>query len=132
MLIIDRKGFQVMSILHRTYRVTCLRVIYLLNTRQGVREKVTGKVSEKTEKFRREHRKSFGKTKKLFRIKPLIQKGFGKHQEHFGGCQIGLAMSGIFPKKKPKRSFGAAGIIYRVNEDGFKLNHHTRNVPECV
>src|SRR3990170_1205393 len=128
MLIIDRKGVPVMSMLHRTYRVTHLRVIYLLNTRQGVREKVTGKVSETMEKFRREHRKSFGKTKKLFRIKPLIQKGFGKHRERFGGCQIGLVTSGIFPEKKQKRSFGAAGIVYRVNEDGFKLNHHTENI----
>ena len=51
MLIIDRKGFRVMSILHRTYRVTRLRVIYLLNTRQGVWEKITEKVSD-TEKFR--------------------------------------------------------------------------------
>ena len=51
MLIIDWKGFQVMSILHRTYRVTRLWVIYLLNTRQGVWEKITEKVSD-TEKFR--------------------------------------------------------------------------------
>ena len=51
MLIIDRKGFRVMSILHRTYRVTRLRVIYLLNTRQGVREKIIEKDSD-TEKFR--------------------------------------------------------------------------------
>ena len=51
MLIIDRKGFRVMAILHRTYRVTRLRVIYLLNTRQGVWEKITEKVSD-TEKFR--------------------------------------------------------------------------------
>ena len=43
------REFRLMSILHRTYRVTRLRVIYLLNTRQGVREKVTGKVSETTE-----------------------------------------------------------------------------------
>ena len=41
----------VMSMLHRTYRVTRLRVIYLLNTRQGVWEKITEKVSD-TEKFR--------------------------------------------------------------------------------
>jgi hypothetical protein len=121
-----------MSILHRTYRVIRLRVIYLLNTRQGVREKVTGKVSETTEKFRREHRKSFGKTEKLFQIKPLIQKGFGKHRECFGGCQIGLVISGIFLEKKPKKSFGAAGVVYRVNKDGFKLNHLTGNVPERV
>ena len=46
MLIIDRKGFQVMPILHRTYRVTRLRFIYLLNTRQGVWEKITEKVSD--------------------------------------------------------------------------------------
>ena len=55
MLIIDRKRFRVMSILHRTYRVTRLRVIYLLNTRQGVWEKITEKVSETTEEFRREN-----------------------------------------------------------------------------
>ena len=41
----------VMSMLHRTYRVTRLRIIYLLNTRQGVWEKITEKVSD-TEKFR--------------------------------------------------------------------------------
>ena len=65
-------------------------------------------------------------------MKPLILKGFGKHRKCFGGCQIGLVISGIFPEEKPKKVFGAAGIVYRVNEDGFKLNHHTGNVPERV
>jgi hypothetical protein len=49
------KGFRVMSLPPRTYRFTCLRVIYLLNTRQGVRKKVTEKVSDTLEKFRREN-----------------------------------------------------------------------------
>jgi hypothetical protein len=62
----------------------------------------------------------------------LIQKGFGKHRECFGGCQIGLVISGIFSEIKPKKSFGAAGVVYQVNKDGFKLNHHTGNVPERV
>src|SRR3990170_3386074 len=88
MLIIDRKGFRVMSILHRTYRVTRLRVIYLLNTRQGIREKVTENVSETTEEFReREHRKSFGKTEKLFRNILLGQKGFRHCMEIIRGSQ---------------------------------------------
>ena len=62
----------------------------------------------------------------------MIQKGFGKHRECFGGCQIGLVISGIFPEKNRKKVFGAAGIVYRVNEDGFKLYHHTGNVLERV
>jgi len=77
----------VMSILHRTYRVTRLRVIYLLNTRQGVWEKITEKVSDETETFRREYRNSPGKTEKLFRGIPLSQNGFGTCLELFGGCQ---------------------------------------------
>lgn len=102
LLIIDRKEFRVMSILHRTYRVTRLRVIYLLNSRQGVWEIVTGIVSETTEKFRREHRKCFGKTEKLFRSKPLSQIGFGSCLELFRGTRIVLGTSGIFPEKKPE------------------------------
>ena len=87
MLIIDRKVFQVMSILHRTYRVTRLRVIYLLNTRQGVWEKFIEKVLESTERFRREHWNSSGKTKKLFQGIPLSQISFGTRLEILGGCQ---------------------------------------------
>ena len=93
MLIIDRKGFRVMSILHRTYRVTRLRVIYLLNTRQGVREKITekvsdaGKVSDSGKVPRREYRNSFGKTEKLFQGIPLSQMGFGTCLIILGGCQ---------------------------------------------
>ena len=45
----------VMSILHRTYRFTRVRVIYLLNTRQGVWEKFAEKDSEWMEEFRREN-----------------------------------------------------------------------------
>ena len=99
MLIIDRKGFRVMSILHRTYRVTRLRVIYLLNTRQGVWEKITEKVSD-TEKFRtaesyRRERSSisFDDTEKLFWDTPLSQIGFGTCLIILGGCQN---HSGIF------------------------------------
>ena len=77
----------VMSILHWTYRVTRFRVIYLLNTRQGVWEKVTGKVSETTETFWKEHWNSSGKTEKLFQSIPLSQIGFGTRLEIPGGCQ---------------------------------------------
>ena len=55
---------------------------------------------ETTEKFRREHPKSFGKTEKLFRSKPLSQIGFSTCLELFGGARIVLATSGIFPEKK--------------------------------
>ena len=37
-----------------------------------------------------------------------------------------------FSGEKTEKGFGAAGIVYRVNEDGFKLNHHIGNVPERV
>ena len=37
--------------------------------------------------FRRENRKSFGETEKLFRSKPSSQKGFGTRLELFGGCR---------------------------------------------
>ena len=77
----------VMSILHRTYRVTRLRVIYLLNTRWGVWEKITEKVSDETETFRREHRNSSGETEKLFQGIPLSQIGSGTRLEILGGCQ---------------------------------------------
>ena len=77
----------VMSILHRTYRVTCLRVIYLLNTRQGVREKFTKKVSDETEMFRRGYRNSSGETEKLFQGIPLSQIGSGTCLEILQGCQ---------------------------------------------
>ena len=87
MLIIDWKVFRVMSILHRTYRVTRLRVIYVLNTRQGVWEKITGKVSDETETFRRGYRNSSGKTEKLFQGIPLSQIGSGTRLEILGGCQ---------------------------------------------
>lgn len=53
-------GVPVMSILHRTYRVTHLRSFYLLSNRHGVREIVAEKVSETTVDFRRENRKYFG------------------------------------------------------------------------
>jgi hypothetical protein len=52
------------------------------------------------EKFRREHRKSFGKTEKLFRSKPLSQKGFGKRLELLEGARIVLGTSGNFSEKK--------------------------------
>ena len=76
-----------MSILHRTYRVTRLRVIYLLNTRRGVWEKITEKVSDETETFRRGYRNSSGKTEKLFQGIPLSQIGFGTCLEILGECQ---------------------------------------------
>ena len=61
------------------------------------------------EKFRRQwkssgergHRKSFGKTEKLFRSIPLSQIGFGTRLEILGGARIVLKTSGIFPEKKP-------------------------------
>ena len=77
-----------MSILHRTYRVTRLRVIYLLNTRQGVWEKITEKVSDSGIVPQRE---VIGwvsvKPKKLFRGMPLSQNGFGTCLIILGGCQ---------------------------------------------
>ena len=100
MLIIDRKGFRVMSILHRTYRVTRLRVIYLLNTRQGVWEKITEKVSDETETLRREHRNSFSETEKLFQGIPLSHIGSGTHLEILGGCQNCSGNFWIFLERK--------------------------------
>jgi hypothetical protein len=31
-----------------------------------------------------------------------------------------------------RKYFGAAGIVFIVNEDGSKLNHHTGNVPKRI
>jgi hypothetical protein len=64
-----------MSILHRTYRVTHLRVIYLLSTRQGVREEETGIVSETTKKsFREKNRKVSVKPKSCFGVNHRAKK----------------------------------------------------------
>src|SRR3989337_1485947 len=89
MLIIDPKVFRVMSILHRTYRVTRLRVIYLLNTRQGVWEKVSEKSFRRQRKSseKRGHRMSSGDTEKLFQRIPKSQNGFGILLIILGGCQ---------------------------------------------
>ena len=60
------EGVPVMSIIHRTYRVTCLRVIDLLSTRWlGAWEKVTRKFLKTLKIFRRETRKCFGVTEKV-------------------------------------------------------------------
>lgn len=46
--------------------------IYLLITRQRVREKVDGKVSETTKKFQRENRECFGVTGNVLEKKKII------------------------------------------------------------
>ena len=128
MLIIDRKGFRVMSILHQTYRVTCLRVIYLLNTRQGVWEKITGKVLDETETFRRGHRNSSGKTEKLFQGIPLSQIGFRICLKILGGCQN---CSGIFLGQKPKmfRSYrNRFGCFSQMKITNPKLSRNTSKI----
>jgi hypothetical protein len=69
------ESVQVMSILHQTYGVTCLRVIDLLNSRQGVWEKVIGKVSETTKEFRRENTgRVLVKLKSCFRVNHWAKK----------------------------------------------------------
>ena len=73
-----------------------------------------GKVPE------REHRNSFGKTEKLFRVEPLSQKGFSEHLVILEGARIVLVTSGIFPEKRIKyffrKYFGAAENVPELPE----------------
>ena len=90
----------VMSILHQTYRVTHLRVIHLLRSRQGVWEKVTGKVSETTEKFRRENTRIVSvKLKSCFRVYHYVKLVSAQAWKFLEGTRIVLGTSEIFRRK---------------------------------
>ena len=128
MLIIDQKEFRVMSILHRTYRVTRLRVIYLLNTRRGVWEKITEKVSDETETFRRGYRNSSDETEKLFQGIPLSQIGSGTRVEILEDARSVLETSENFLGQKPE--------MFRSSRNRFGCfslkKHCSEIVSECV
>ena len=120
MLIIDRKGFRVMSILHRTYRVTRLRVIYLLNTRQGVWEKITEKVSD-TEKFRTAESYRRERSSDKFRWYRKVVSGYTIKSNWFQHMpdnswrvpESFWKLFGIF-RNKNRKCFGAAGTALAV------------------
>ena len=103
------EGIPVMSILHRTYRVTHLRVIYLLSTRQGVREKVTEKVSETPKMFWRENRKCFWNTENCFGVNHQAKKVSARVRKFLEGAGNVLGPSGIFLERTHAKKHSVPG-----------------------
>ena len=88
-----------MSIFHRTYRVTCLRVIDLLSTRRiGALRESHQKSFGDVENVSERKPEVFWRNQKLFRSKPSSRKSFGMHLEFLEGCHKSSRTSQNFPE----------------------------------
>ena len=127
-----------MSILHRTYRVTRLRVIYLLNTRQGVWEKFAKKVSETTEEFQRENSEIVSSNRKVVSGYTIKSNWFWDTPDNsWRVLELFWKLLGIFQDKNRKWSGAAETTSYAFRRwkslirncyraDGIKLLFPTR------